>query len=92
MFKRYKQDAHKKKHLTDPFAITFEEFCSFWKKPCHYCGAAIQNIGVDRKDSLIGYRMDNLVPCCGPCNLMKMRLHYDEFLRRCRAITEHCNA
>jgi 5-methylcytosine-specific restriction endonuclease McrA len=36
--------------------------------------------GIDRKDNSKGYTLDNVVPCCWPCNLMKRDMNHDEFL------------
>lgn len=30
-----------------------------------------ESIGVDRRDNSLPYRLDNLIPCCGPCNAIK---------------------
>lgn len=36
--------------------------------------------GIDRIDSTEGYTIDNCVPCCSKCNLMKNTFSKDEFL------------
>lgn len=57
-----------------------ELFESFWQKDCHYCGDSIDTVGIDRADSSIGYRLDNVVSCCETCN--KIKLHHEtEFLK-----------
>lgn len=40
---------------------------------CFYCGTKNigRGVGLDRKDSKNGYNKDNVVACCGPCNLTK---------------------
>jgi hypothetical protein len=46
-------------------------------RPCHYCndelGSTRENcgVGLDRLDNLIGYELDNVVSCCGPCNVIR---------------------
>jgi len=35
--------------------------------------------GIDRKDNLKGYVIENCVPCCKFCNRMKMNISYSEF-------------
>ena len=54
-----------------PFLLTEEEFKSFWQAPCSYCGDEIKTIGLDRIDSDGPYRIDNVRPCCWPCNSNK---------------------
>lgn len=61
------------------FLLTREEFLTFWGQPCTYCGAGIEGIGLDRVDSLGGYTVDNVVPCCWLCNAWKSFLTLDEF-------------
>ncbi|KAK1548577.1 hypothetical protein Q3G72_000704 [Acer saccharum] len=53
------------------FQLAVHEFCTFWRKPCHYCGAAIDTVGIDRVDNAIGYRLSNCVACCTDCNTSK---------------------
>jgi hypothetical protein len=82
-FNQYKSTA--KKRGID-FNITFDEFCTFWQKPCTYCGSEIETIGLDRKDNNIGYTVDNIVPCCEFCNIMKRNHTYIEFLNQIEKI------
>ena len=37
---------------------------------CYYCNLELNEtgIGLDRLDNKNGYNIDNVVPCCGPCN------------------------
>lgn len=50
--------------------------------PCVYCMSPTGNgIGLDRLDNSRGYFENNVVPCCGNCNLMRgNRLTYDEMI------------
>ena len=36
--------------------------------------------GIDRKDNLIGYEIENVVPCCTRCNRSKLTATYAEFV------------
>jgi len=42
--------------------------------------------GIDRKDSEIGYTINNCVPCCTSCNYAKHTLNYNEFLEKIHKI------
>jgi len=72
-----------------PWALEFHDFMNLWQKPCWYCGSDIQTVGIDRKDSSIGYRVGNCVPCCGTCNLAKMTLSVSEFVGLCVRVSRH---
>ena len=69
------------------FNLTFEQFKSFWQKSCCYCGSEIEAIGLDRVKNNIGYTIDNVAPCCGTCNRMKMKETVNDFLEHCNKIT-----
>lgn len=77
------------------FNISKEEFITMIQQDCYYCGDSpkesvtskknnrtnvpfIHN-GVDRLNSLEGYTIDNTVPCCSTCNLMKNKFSTDLF-------------
>jgi len=71
-----------------PFNLTFEEFMTFWKLPCSYCKDPIETIGLDRIDSNLGYVISNLIPCCGPHNLMKNNYSSEEFILLCNKVAK----
>ena len=52
---------------------------------CHYCGG-VKSMGLDRVDNARGYTMDNVVPVCTVCNLMKKDMPPEEFVRASWAI------
>lgn len=68
------------------FLLTKEEFMSFWDNNCEYCGDKLNGIGLDRIDSSRGYEIDNVVPCCRWCNIMKLDNEVDEFIEHCRKV------
>lgn len=70
------------------FDLSFEEFMSFWKKPCYYCENEIDGIGLDRKDSKDGYNLNNIVPCCWRCNRSKSDLTTDQFIQMCLKVSD----
>ena len=84
------------------FNLTKEQVAEFTKQRCFYCGAEPKTVyapdlpnggyvynGVDRKDSLLGYDLENCVSCCKMCNWMKNAFTVEDFLSQCRAITEY---
>jgi 5-methylcytosine-specific restriction endonuclease McrA len=62
---------------------------TFWNGTCHYCGNKIIGVGLDRIDSSIGYTIENCVPCCKDCNIMKNAKGYDEFIQKCKQIVKN---
>jgi hypothetical protein len=66
----YKRSADYKKL---EFVLTYEEYVSVCDKPCYYCGIiqARGFNGIDRKDQMKGYILENCVSCCQMCNYMK---------------------
>jgi len=71
------------------WGLTFEQFITFWQKPCYYCGDILKTIGLDRVDSAKGYFIDNVVSCCAMCNRMKRDTKQKEFLEKCQKIVSH---
>lgn len=68
----------KKGTLSD---LTYEQWETFWQKPCSYCKTAIENVGIDRVDNNIGYIFSNCVACCYRCNVAKGNLTIEEWNR-----------
>ncbi len=73
------------------FELTIQEFQSLIEGNCRYCGVGPSNVwkwktfayvynGIDRLNSSIGYRADNVVTCCKTCNMAKSQMFEDEFL------------
>lgn len=56
-----------------------------WKSDCVYCGTPYP-LGIDRKDSEIGYTPENVQSCCLTCNKMKKDLKEVAFVRQCNLI------
>src|SRR5688572_7953331 len=63
------------------FSLSEVEFRNIVTLPCNYCGhpASDRLNGIDRVDSSIGYRLDNVVPCCRRCNIAKGDMAIGEF-------------
>ena len=87
------------------FDLSYEYFVVLIASNCHYCGTVPsqtiktirnndkENIltynGIDRIDNLEGYKIENCVPCCKTCNMMKLDLSLTEFTTHVRKIMEH---
>jgi hypothetical protein len=72
--------------------LSRSELESLIRQPCHYCGAEYSNVnrtnarselkynGIDRVRNEIGYRPDNVVPCCAACNQAKRTSSKEDFI------------
>lgn len=79
--RKYRDYNRSAKRRNIEFNLIFEEFMTFWQKPCHYCGYDIKTIGLDRKDNDRGYILSNVVSCCYGCNSVKSNLFtYEEMI------------
>jgi hypothetical protein len=69
------QNAAKRRSL--PFVLSPEEYAYLISLPCFYCQAPTGSTGsgLDRILNTGGYEVENVLPCCGPCN----RVRSDEF-------------
>ena len=78
------------------FQLTLPAYQSMIEgKVCHYCEGSLNETGgaLDRKDSSLGYTVENCVPCCGDCNLIKHGiLTYEEMLAVAKLLKEMRNA
>jgi hypothetical protein len=87
-YRQYKTEAKSRNLLLD---LTFEEFMTFWQRPCSYCGEEIKAIGLDRVDNTKGYSIDNCVSCCGYCNWMKKDLSVSDWIKHLQQIVRYFN-
>lgn len=52
--------------------ITEEQYNDIISKSCFYCGAENKShVGLDRIDNTKGYTIDNVLSCCGRCNIIR---------------------
>jgi len=99
LYGSYKRNAKARNYL---FELTKEYVKKITKQNCFYCGAepnqTIKNKfdngdyiynGIDRIDSLKGYTVDNVVPCCGRCNEAKMSESQQDFLSWVERVYNH---
>jgi len=72
---RFKYAKNVAKTTKKPFLLTQEEYEAIASKPCFYCNSepAGLGVGLDRidNDKSIGYRKDNVLPCCVTCNKIR---------------------
>ena len=84
------------------FSLSDKEFDQLIFSDCYFCGCKpteyqsdfkfnrtnleFKRNGIDRLDSLKGYTKENCVSCCSVCNLMKMTLHYNDFINHIEKI------
>ena len=82
-------DETKTKARNITFDLTIHQFKKFWQIPCNYCGSEIFTIGLDRVESSIGYRVDNVVSCCKMCNYWKRDFPSEVFIEHCQKIVRN---
>lgn len=56
--------------------ISLNEYIVLIEMPCYYCSGemntpSVAGIGLDRIDNSKGYHIDNVLPCCTACNVIK---------------------
>jgi hypothetical protein len=64
------------------FTLSQEDFEKLVIQPCYYCGFYSMHrfVGIDRIDNNKGYIVENCVPSCKMCNLIKNADHPNAFL------------
>ena len=79
------------------FNLTKNEFLYLVLQKCTYCHSkatgyyGIGSGGIDRIDSSKDYNINNCVPCCSTCNIMKLNYTKQSFLNKCLEITQYQN-
>jgi len=56
------------------WSITLEEYEKLLQQDCHYCKRNLltaTGVNLDRVDNSKGYTLDNVLPCCGDCNIIR---------------------
>jgi len=82
--------------------LSSDQFRDITSQNCHYCGSTPSQVtknqnnngdyisnGVDRVNNDRGYYVDNVVPCCAPCNYAKRNMTYNEFKAHIARIYHH---
>lgn len=74
------------------FNISAAEFKSIMRFKCNYCSNSNHNSnGLDRIDSTKNYVVNNVVPCCGVCNIMKNNYSISTFIDTIKRIIQNDN-
>lgn len=69
---RYNQAVRSAYSRKKSWNITPELYAELASKPCDYCGGKTgSGVGLDRLNHKVGYEIDNVVPCCPSCNMMR---------------------
>lgn len=93
----YKAKIHDSRRLTSiksnaetrnlKFLLTDEQALNLLHQDCYYCGQPKAD-GIDRIDSNKDYTVDNCVPCCKVCNIMKNKFSSEIFFNHIKSIYE----
>jgi hypothetical protein len=98
-FNQYQNNARNKGRSFD---LSKDEFKKLVNSDCAYCGSkpslfykktgangpALVN-GIDRVDNTKGYTVENSIPCCHSCNMMKRDKTTNDFLEHIARIAKH---
>lgn len=89
LFGRYEKQAARRGY---EYSLTKEQLWDLCQQKCFYCGSepyqkvnvsksdsSLMYNGLDRIDNSKGYTIENVVPCCGVCNLAKRAMSSEEF-------------
>lgn len=71
------------------FLLSKDDCLSFFNTDCYYCNGKINGLGIDRIDNDKGYTLDNVVPCCYRCNIMKHTSTQESFLSHIKQILDN---
>lgn len=103
LFNTYKQNA-RLGGCGEPnkeFVLSKEDARKLFKGTCFYCGKPPSQIfhhkkyngefvynGIDRKDNVKGYSIENCVSCCSFCNYTKNNTPFNDFIKWIRTVDE----
>lgn len=79
------------------FNLSKNEFTYLVLQKCNYCNSKGEGYygigagGIDRVDSTKDYNVNNCVPCCYTCNVMKLNYTKESFLNKCLGIINYIN-
>lgn len=68
----FRRAKHSAKSRGYSFTLSLKQFNKIKKEnTCFYCKKKTERIQMDRINNDIGYEIENIVPCCAPCNRLK---------------------
>jgi hypothetical protein len=71
------------------YTLTKEQYEYLIYKACYLCGYKnIVGNGLDRQDHSKSYNIDNVLPCCSTCNMMKAFYNKDDFIKQIKKISD----
>lgn len=70
--------------------LTIEQAGLLYIQACLYCGESPNGKlnGIDRRNSSVGYILENCVPCCPTCNFAKRQMSPEEFILHCNKVAQ----
>lgn len=75
------------------FDLSWGHFQRVICQPCVFCGKESDgdhhSNGLDRRDSRVGYTVENVQACCGTCNRLKWNFDQQSFISKCTAISQN---
>jgi 5-methylcytosine-specific restriction endonuclease McrA len=98
--KGYKDSASKRGYIFD---LTHNDVFRITKEACYYCGIVESQTrriksgkymseysynGIDRVNNSLGYTLNNVVACCGACNVAKNNMSQSDFINLCKRIAK----
>jgi hypothetical protein len=90
---RFRNGKYAAKRRNVPWELLREDYNKLLESPCHYCGGSLKlerGTSLDRRDNSLGYTPNNVLPCCGNCNLIRgCWLTVDEMIVAMKAVVEY---
>lgn len=90
---RYAQLKYAARKRGISFRLSLRQFSKFIQLPCFYCGILpwknLRDGWLDRINNDKGYCKENVVPCCGTCNQMRMNLSVRDFKKQITCIARN---
>ena len=87
LYQRYVKGAEARGYS---WQLTHEQVHGLIIQKCYYCGQVPRLFGgIDRRDNKQGYHIDNAVPCCSRCNMMKGKLSPRDFYEHALRIVQY---
>jgi len=89
-YSKYKIEAKNRNYqfnIPEDIFYYFRDYCN-----CYICNKQSNKNhknGIDRVNNNIGYKVSNILSCCGMCNIMKKNMKIKDFINHCDKIYKH---